>query len=447
MTITTITGLTPVTANTSYSGILIFANGASLQPANGVTVTLSGVEVQASHYQQIFDQSQGGTFAGVIANEYLPCSWYGVLPNTTCGAQAQEWLNTPLCRWLKPMRGLYHMDRALTCTDHHIYWGDHLPADTSNFQADTDGPLFWWQNDLGPGVFALTIQQGGRALSQTKIGGFLMFGPGNFGLAPGSTSGCQMDGINWGNNTGMKFIANDGLALGFRFNNTAWTINGHNTLTNWNSSNGFAGWNFIQTGGDWKWNNCSSNNELQSAFYSSKNTGMGVHADIDGYFVSYTPYVAYQSNTVDTRAPGTATAGFIAASHWKRVAAEALGNAFINLTPSDSSLYMLQLQATGWDSLMPYAPVITSEPQDYAIKVNYIEGLNMDLACDSGGAGTLAPFHSGVILTGPNSYGISALGLHVPPAPLPFVTGTSGWFSTALNLWTILRPLLTSLGL
>ena len=33
MTITTITGLTPVTANTGYSGILIFANGGCLQPA------------------------------------------------------------------------------------------------------------------------------------------------------------------------------------------------------------------------------------------------------------------------------------------------------------------------------------------------------------------------------------------------------------------------------
>ena len=447
MTITTITGLTPVTANTSYSGILIFANGGCLQPASGVTITFNGPEIQASEYQQIFDLSLGGTITGGIQNKYIPGTWYGVLPNTACGAQADAWTKTPLCRWLKPTRGLFHMDRPLVVTDHHFYGEGFLPGDTSNFQADVDGPLFWWQNDLGPGVFAMTFQQGGRPLAQTKVGGFLLFGPGNAGIAPGATNGCQMDGINWGNNTGMKFIANDGLSLGFRFNNTAWTQNGHNTLTNWNSANGYASWNMLNTGNDWKWNNCSSNQELLSAFYCSKNTSMGVHADMDGYFSSYTPKFLHQSNTVDTRVGGTNTVGVIAASTWKRVGCEALGNAFIDVTPPDGALYMLQFQAVGWDSLQGNAPVIPGYPQDYAIKCNYIEGLNMDLALDSGGAGTLAPFHNGVIQTGPNSYGISALGLHNSPAPLPFVTGTTGWFSTALNIWSVLRPLLISLGL
>ena len=446
MSLTVISALTSVTSNTTYSGVVVFENGACIQPASGVTITFNWAEIQASKYQQIFDLSLGGTITGVILNDTLPCCWYGVLYGTVCGAQAQEWLNTPLCRTLEAVRGLYHMDRALTCTDHHIISAHPmLPADTSNFQANVDGPLFWWQNDLGPGTFALTIQTGANALSQIKVQGFICFGPGNQGQAPGSTSGCQMDGINWGNNTAAKFMGNDALSLGFRFNHTGWTTDGHCTFTNINSANGYAGWNMLNTGNDWKWNNCSSNQELISAFYCSKNTSMGVHADMDGYFCSYTPKFLHQSDTVDSRVPGTSTVGVIAASTWKRVGCEALGNAFIDVTPTDGSLYQLQLQATGWDSLQGNAPVIAGEAQDYAIKVNYIEGLNMDLCLDSGGAGTLSPFHNGVIQTGPNSYGISALGLHCSPAPLPLVSGTNNWFSMPLNWAQTIKPLLLSI--
>ncbi|CDY79494.1 hypothetical protein BGLT_02275 [Caballeronia glathei] len=425
MNVTRISSVTSFVADTTLSGRYIFEEGGMLQPAAGVTLTFSKALIDANDFQQIFDLSKGGTIAGTIYNEYHSASWFGAdyTGLSQSGTKVQAAFDSPLTQNVKCVRGMYLCSGAeLTLVDKHLICASYPSGNT------TDGVMFRWSQDMGPGTAALRVFSGGRKLENAQYRGFRMLGPGQKGAVMGTTSaGCQMDGIVFGNGGNHKFDAKDIFVTGVRFAYTAWTNNGHSSLDNLGGTGNFATWCILSTGGDWKWTNCSSNAELCAAFYLPKNGSMGVHADIEDYFSGFSPYFVYQSDTLDPRLPGTATAGLTVASVWKRVACERLGNAFINLVPVDSSIFQLKLIATGWDSFVSGAATIQAEASDYAIKAGYIEGLDLDDALDSGGAGTLATFDLGVIqVRNSNARGITARNVHnVPAAGKTFLEGTT----------------------
>jgi hypothetical protein len=289
-----------------------------------------------------------------------------------------------------------------------------------------DGVILRWSQDMGAGTACLQMYNGGRKLDTAKYRGFKIMGPGQKGAVIGST-GCMMDGIIFGNGGNHKFDAKDLFVTGVRFAYTAWTNDGHSSLDNVGGTGNFATWNMLSTGGDWTWKKCSSNAEQRAAFYLPKNGSFGVHADMDDYFNGYAPYFVYQDNVIDPRLASTATAGLTVSSSWRRIGCERLGNAFINLLPTDSNLFQLKLSDSGWDSFVSGAAVIPGEAQDFAIKVGYIEGLDLNDTLESGGAGTLSAFNSGVIkVLNSSSRGISATRLHnLPPVGKTFLAGTT----------------------
>jgi hypothetical protein len=422
-TLTKLSGLTPVSTNLTLSGYLSFDPGAMLQPAAGVTITFANAYIDASDFQQIFDLSQGGAIAGSIYNDYHCGVWYGAdyTGSSLTGAAMQAAFDSPLTPNVKLVRGNYDCTGTeLSLVDHHLI------CESFRAGGGADGVTLKWKSDLGAGAAALSVYSAHAPLNTAKYRGFQITGPGQAGAAPGNV-GCQMDGIIFGNGGNHKFDAKDIFVSGVRFPYTAWCNNGHSSLDNLGSSGNYATWCILSTGGDWKWTNCSSNAEQRAAFYLPKNGSMGVHADLDDYFCGYTPYFAYQSNTFDPRLASTTTAGLTVGSVWNRVACERLGNAFINLVPTDSSVYQLKLVASGWDALQSNATVIAGEAQDFAIKAGYIEGLDLNDVVDAAGAGTLAPFKTGVIqVQNSNSRGISACRIHnLNPVGTTFLSGTT----------------------
>ncbi len=420
---TTVAGITPVTSNITLSGCIDFEIGGVLQPAAGVTITFNGAYIDALDFQQIFDLSNGGTVAGSILNEYHTGAWYGAdyTGSTQTGANVQAAFNSPLTPTVKLARGTYD------CTGTQLTLADkHLICAPFASQGTLDGVTLKWTADMGAGTYALQFYSITGLFSTVHYRGLTIEGPGQKGAAFG-TVGCQMDGVVFGNGGNLKFNAKDLFVSGVRFAYTAWTNNGHSTLDNLGSSGNYATWCILNTGGDWKWTNCFSNAELRAAFYVPRNAGMGVHADIDDYFCGYTPYFVYQSTTLDARLPGIVTSGLTVSSMWNRISCERLGNAFMNLTPTDSNVYQLKLSACGWDALQSNSVPITSEAQDFAIKVGYIEGLDLNDSLDAGGAGTLAPFTKGVIqVQNANSRGISACKLHnVNSSGTTFLSGST----------------------
>ena len=354
-----VSALTPVTSNVTLSGRVSFDWGGVLQPAAGVTITFANAYIDANDFQQIFDLSQGGSIVGSIYNEYHSASWFGAdyTGATPTGVNVQAAFSSALTPVAKLVRGVYDCTGTqLSLTDRHLMCSDH---DSGGF---VDGVTLKWKTDMGPGTAALSVYAVTGALSRIKYRGFTIQGPGQGGAQVGNV-GCQMDGIVFGNGGNLKFDARDILVKGVRFAYTAWTNNGHSSLDNLGGNGNYATWCILSTGGDWKWTNCFSNAELRATFYLPKNGSMGVHADLDNYFLGYTPYFAYQSDVLDPRLPGTNTAGLTVSSVWNRVSCERLGNAFINLVPTDSNVYQLKLSATGWDSLQSSAvPIVAEAP-------------------------------------------------------------------------------------
>ena len=423
MNVTRISGLTPVVANTTFSGRCIFDEGGVLQPAAGVVVTFLNAFIDASDYQIIFDLSKGGTIAGTIYNDYHSAVWYGAdftgLSQT--GTKVQAALDSPLTANVKLVRGMYLCSGVqLKSVDKHIICSSYRMG------GQNDGVILRWSQDMGAGTACLQMYNGPRKLDTAKYRGFKIMGPGQKGAVIGTT-GCLMDGIIFGNGGNHKFDAKDLFVTGVRFAYTAWTNDGHSSLDNVGATGNFATWNILSTGGDWTWKECSSNAEQRAAFYLPRNGSFGVHADMDDYFNGYAPYFVYQDNVLDPRLASTVTAGMTVSSRWRRIGCERLGNAFINLLPTDSNFYQLKLEDSGWDSFVSGAAVISSEAQDFAIKAGYIEGLDLNDTLESGGAGTLSAFTSGVIkVFNSSSRGISATRLHnLPAAGKTFLSGTT----------------------
>lgn len=421
--ISTVSGLTPIASDVVLNGYVDFDIGGVLQPAAGVSITFNNAYLDAIDFQQIFDLSKGGMIKGSILNEYHSAAWFGAdyTGATLTGCAIQAAFDSPLTPTVKLPRGTYDCTgTALSLIDKHLICEHHRAGST------VDGVNLRWSADLGVGQIALWVYSSKGLLNPVRYQGFRITGPGQAGAAIG-TVGCQMDGIVFGNGGNHKFNAKDIFVYGVRFPYTAWCNNGHSELDNLGSSNNYASWCILSTGGDWKWSNCFSNAEQRAAFYIPQNGTMGVHADIDNYFCGYTPYFVYQSNTLDPRLSSTTTAGLTVASIWRRVCCERLGNAFMNLVPVDSNFCQLKLDACGWDAFQGNAVPIPFEDQDYAIKAGYIDGLDLNDSLDAAGAGTLAPFAKGVIqVKNINSRGISACRLHnLNPGGTTFLAGTN----------------------
>ncbi|MEM5366693.1 hypothetical protein V4C53_11700 [Paraburkholderia azotifigens] len=424
-------GVWPVTQNVTLTSCYRFERGAMLQPAQGVTVTFAAAYLDASDYQQIFDLSKGGALAGVIANRYHSAVWFGAdfTGKVSAGAAIQAAFSTRLTFRPKIPAGVYDCTGTqLVASNIHLL-GDDPPSGQPN---QYDGAVLLWKQDMGAGAAALTFTNSANYFhNPVDYRNLRLIGPGQKGAATG-VAGCLMDGVLFGTGQSgaggsLQFSAENMRSEGFRFGFTANTLSGHCRLRNLTGGSNYATWCMLQTGGDWKWENCVSGGDQRAAFYLPRNGNFGVHGHIDTYFCAYTPYFVFQDTALDSRLPGTTTVNAVIASLWSKVSCERLGNAFINLTPTDSSIYQLKLEATGWDSLLSNAPFVAGEPQDYAIKVGYIEGLDLNDDLGSGGAGTLAPFNVGVIqVQNAASRGISACRIHnIPPAGKTFLSGST----------------------